>query len=95
MKPYIDERIDDTSWVRTFDPNVTESEEYVWHRDYYDREVIVLEGEGWQFQFDNELPKSINIGNKLFISKMIYHRLLPGDSKLKIEIRERRNGNIV
>ena len=37
---------------RTFDPERDDAE-YVWHRDKEDREVEVLEGEGWQFQYEN------------------------------------------
>ena len=31
-------------------------EEFVWHRDREKRRVTVLEGEGWQFQFEMKLP---------------------------------------
>lgn len=85
---YIDERIDEKSWIREFDPSVTESEEYVWHRDYNDRRVEILEGDGWQFQFDNELPIFINKNEELFIPKMVYHRIIPGKNKLRIKINE-------
>ena len=38
--------------IRTFDPTI-EDAEFVWHRDMEDREVEILEGEGWQFQLQN------------------------------------------
>ena len=41
--------------IRTFDPTI-EDAEFVWHRDMEDREVEILEGEGWQFQLQNCLP---------------------------------------
>lgn len=88
IKPYTDEKLSNNSWIRTFDPLITESEEYVWHRDLKDREIEVLEGENWMFQFDNELPMIININDKLFIPKMIYHRIIPGNKKLRIKINE-------
>jgi mannose-6-phosphate isomerase-like protein (cupin superfamily) len=89
MKPYIDEKINEHCWIRTFDPSVTENEEYVWHRDYNDRIVQVLEGSGWKFQFDNELPFDININDKFTIPKMVYHRIKPGKTKLRISINEK------
>jgi hypothetical protein len=85
---YIDEQIDEKSWIREFDPSVTESEEYVWHRDHNDRRVVILDGDGWQFQFDNELPIFINKNEELFIPKMVYHRIIPGKNKLRIKINE-------
>ena len=88
-KPYIDETISETEWIRTFDPDVTESEEYVWHRDHNDRIVTVIEGEGWKFQFDNELPYIINKGDIIQIPKMVYHRIIPSISKLRIRINEK------
>ena len=88
-QPYIDEKVSDNCRIRTFDPAVEDSEEYVWHRDYNDRVVEVLEGAGWKFQFDDELPFVINIGDKLTIPKMTYHRLIPCDDKLRIRINEK------
>ena len=85
---YIDEKLSDTSWIREFDPEITESEEYVWHRDLNDRDVEILEGTDWKFQFDNELPFFINSNNTIHIPKMVYHRLIPGKSKLRIKINE-------
>lgn len=89
MKPYIDEIISENTWIRTFNPSVTESEEYVWHRDYNDRRVKVLEGNGWKFQFDNELPFDININEEIYIPKMVYHRIIPNNNRLRIRINEK------
>jgi hypothetical protein len=88
MAPYIDEVIDNCR-IRTFDPLQTNSEEYVWHRDFNDREIEVLDGIGWMIQFDNELPMIINRTNKIFIPKMVYHRIIPGKTKLRIKINEK------
>jgi quercetin dioxygenase-like cupin family protein len=88
VKPYIDEKISEHSWTRTFDPNVSDSEEYIWHRDTEDRTVTVLEGNGWKFQLDNQLPKYINTNDTVLIPKMVYHRIIPCDSVLKILIKE-------
>jgi len=88
MKPYIDDKIDVTSWIRTFDPAATDSHEYIWHMDKKNRSIQVLEGEGWQFQMDNELPISINRYSKFEIPKMVYHRIIPGETQLRIIISE-------
>jgi len=89
MAPYIDDVIDRASKIRTFDPSKSKSHEYVWHRDESDREVTVLEGEGWKIQFDNELPQNINMNDTFFIPKMVYHRIIPGKTKLRIRIDEK------
>lgn len=88
MKPYTDEILEQKTWIRTFDPHSTKPEEFVWHRDTEDRCITVLEGTDWMFQFDNELPKVINTNSSFFIPKMVYHRLIPGNTKLKIKIEE-------
>jgi quercetin dioxygenase-like cupin family protein len=88
QKPYVDEHIDDSTWIRTFDPKVTNSEEYVWHRDHKDRIVTVLEGQGWQFQFDEKLPEMINSTDMITIPKDTYHRLIVGKTKLRLKIEE-------
>lgn len=63
-----------------------DDEEYVWHRDYEDREVEVLEGEGWQLQFDNCLPYLLEKGMIFDIPKGEYHRLIKGYNTLKCRI---------
>lgn len=88
MKPYTDEKITDNKWIRTFDSSITESEEYIWHIDKNDRSITVIEGNDWKFQFDNELPMNININDRFTVPKMVYHRLIPGKTKLRIEINE-------
>jgi len=87
-KPYTDEIVDGYK-IRTFDPSKTECEDYVWHRDLSDRIIEVLEGSGWLLQFDNELPQIINIADKIFIPAMVYHRIIPGKTKLRIGINEK------
>lgn len=80
MKPYIE--VDN---IRTFTTNIS-PESLVWHRDHEDRIVNVLEGIGWSFQYDNQLPFLIHPGDSFEIPKESYHRLLKGDSTLKVEI---------
>lgn len=86
-KPYSDTKICNGVWIREFSPNEA-CEDYVWHRDYDSRNISVLDGCGWMFQFDNELPFFINKGDDLFVPKMVYHRIIPGTTSLRIKIDE-------
>ena len=74
MFPFTDDIVNE--WFeRTFDEDVAE-EEMVWHRDKRDRVITVLQGEGWQFQFDNQMPVEIEEGDVIEIPKYSYHRLI-------------------
>jgi quercetin dioxygenase-like cupin family protein len=73
--------------IRTFDENV-DGHELVWHRDRKDRIVEVLEGSGWWFQMDNGLPVELKAGTELMIPKYTYHRVIKGETPLKIKITE-------
>ncbi len=81
VKPYID--IDDG--IRTFDINALD-EEFVWHRDNEDREIEILEGDGWQFQAENALPFLLKPGLRFEIKAGEYHRIIKGVNDLKIRI---------
>ena len=65
-----------------------DSEELVWHRDEKDRHVTILEGEGWEFQLDNELPLELKKGDCIFIPNQAYHRIIKGTTDLVIHIQE-------
>ena len=82
MSPY-----QDTSNIRTFSKDV-DPMELVWHQDKEDREIEVLEGEGWMFQRDNELPLELKKGDNIFIKELEIHRILKGTTDLKIKINE-------
>ena len=86
MKPY-NEIIKNNSCIREFKVN-TSNKELVWHRDEKDRYVTILEGEGWQFQLDNELPLELRKKDVIFIPKQKYHRVLKGKTNLVIKIEE-------
>ena len=73
---------------RTFDSSIDE-EELVWHRDKQNRIVKVVEGNGWKFQMDNELPKELKTGDVLYIPKETYHRVIAGSGNLIVEIEEK------
>jgi hypothetical protein len=86
-KPYTD-KIKGNTKIRVFEANI-ESDELVWHRDQADRLITVIEGDDWMFQMDNEIPKLLEAGDTLSISKMEYHRLYKaGNTPLKIKIEE-------
>lgn len=82
-----DQKIEEGFKLRTFSKNV-ESEELKWHFDDRDREVTILESNGWVFQMDNKLPQVLKEGDKLFIPKGVYHRVMKGKGDLKIKILE-------
>ena len=85
--PYTQTNLSDNTFERIFDLSV-DNEELVWHRDRKTRFVKVLEGVGWKFQFDNELPKEIGPGSTIHINKRCYHRLIKGSTPLKVRIVE-------
>lgn len=86
MKPY-KEVLKKNSRIREFKPTIS-NKELVWHRDEKDRYVTILEGKGWQFQLDNELPLELQEKDVIFIPKQTYHRVLKGNTNLVIKIEE-------
>ena len=86
MKPYKENKKGNLT-ERVFKEN-TDTHELVWHRDRLDREVTVLESDGWMFQMDNELPIVLKEGDVIEIPKNTYHRILRGNGNLKITIKE-------
>ena len=86
QNPYVEERNDNVI-RRTFSNSVNESE-LTWHRDRADRVVIVLNENDWYLQFDNELPKRLNLDEEYFIPKNTFHRVIKGDTDLMVEIIE-------
>lgn len=72
--------------VRTFSENVG-SEELKWHFDMEDRMVKPLHSTNWMIQIDNKLPIKLKENKEIFIPKGVYHRLIKGDGKLKVNVR--------
>lgn len=68
-------------------------DEIVWHRDTSDREVFVLLGYGWMFEFEHEEPFHIDESTHVHIPKMTFYRLTKTHqaSDLLISIYEDRN----
>jgi len=80
MKPY-----KDINNIRTF-PKDIDPMSLIWHTDLEDRKIEVLEGKGWQFQRDDELPLELREGDHIFIPKGQIHRIIKGTTDLKIKI---------
>lgn len=73
--------------VRTFNQDV-DDDELKWHQDLKDRWVTILQSEGWEFQMDNGLPNKMNVGDKIFIPKFAWHRVIKGNGDLVVSIEE-------
>ena len=86
MNPYTEEiHILTNDNIRNFTTDVKELD-LVWHQDREDRTIEVLEGEGWRFQKDNEIPVDMNVGDRIFIAEGEIHRIIKGTTDLKIKI---------
>ena len=66
----------------------TAGKEHEWHRDAQNRIIEVLSGQGWQLQYNGQLPVELIEGNEYYIPKQMYHRVIQGVDDLKIRIRE-------
>ena len=80
MKPY-----KDSSNIREFSKDI-DPMELIWHMDDEDRNIEILEGKDWKFQFDNKLPFSLTKGDHIFIKRHRVHRIHKGVTDLKIKI---------
>jgi len=87
VNPFQDRQISNTERRRIFTENVNPTE-LVWHRDRENRTVQVLESNGWEFQFDNELPFTMEPGDRFDIPKHTYHRVIKGQGSLVLDIIE-------
>ena len=88
FKPYIQKNLNNGVFLRTFCKDIL-NEELVWHRDEKDRIVEVLEGDNWEIQFENELPKPLEKGKKYAIPAYTFHRIKRGVSDLILKIEEK------
>jgi hypothetical protein len=75
MFPFEEKSVDKQVKIRTFKSS-TDNEELIWHRDVEDRSVRVLQGEGWYFQREDELPVKLNPGDVHAIKKCTWHRII-------------------
>ena len=86
-KPYSEE-IDEYGIItRTFAENINPSE-LEWHRDKEDRVVKAVNENDWMIQFDNDLPRKINLNEEITIPKETFHRVIKGTTDLVVEIIE-------
>ena len=85
-KPYTDLEVTDDYIIREFDENI-DPIEMLWHRDLENRTVEILEGDGWKFQKENKLPVELKEGVRIFIPKLEWHRIIRGNTTLKIKIK--------
>ena len=84
----------DNSNIRTFSKDVN-TMDLIWHMDDEDRNIEVLEGKGWKFQRDDELPLDLTEGIRIFIPRHQVHRVIKGTTDLKIRInKNERTSNI-
>jgi hypothetical protein len=58
----------------------------IWHEDQEDRTIEIIEGNGWKFQFDEELPFELTENLVFDIPLGYLHRVIKGYDKLKIKI---------
>jgi quercetin dioxygenase-like cupin family protein len=85
--PYTNIETNSTYIIREFNENI-DPIELKWHRDLCDRKVTVLEGQGWYFQMEDQLPIELKEGVSIFINKLEWHRVIKGNTTLKIKIEE-------
>ena len=83
--PFEEEQIDQYNFIRTFPADVDEMD-LIWHADKENRIITVLEGNGWKFQFDEELPIEMTDGLSISFFEGRIHRIIKGQGPLKIEL---------
>ena len=85
-RPYQNLSVTKNCIVRSFSSDV-DPDELKWHQDDEDRLITILEaGTGWGFQYDNELPYELEVGDILFILRHEWHRVIKGEGDLVIKI---------
>ena len=85
--PFKEEQIDQYNFIRTFSADVDEMD-LIWHADKENRIITVLEGNGWKFQFDEELPIEMTKGKSISILKGVIHRVIKGNGPLVIKLQK-------
>ena len=85
--PFEEKQIDQFNFIRTFSAGVDEMD-LIWHADKENRIITVLEGNGWKFQFDEELPIKMTKGKSISILKGVIHRVIKGNGPLVIKLQK-------
>lgn len=83
MNPFTEKQIGKQTFVRTFNAD-TPNEELIWHLDKENRIIESMDYTDWQFQFDNELPISLN--NQIKIPKNTFHRIIKGSGDCTLKV---------
>ena len=83
MNPYTEEQTDTNTYIRTFSADTPETD-LIWHLDREDRVIEAIHNTDWKFQFDDELPISLN--NLITIPKNTFHRIIKGTDDCTIRI---------
>lgn len=84
-RPYFEKEINNNEVIRLL-IDLDENEK-VWHQDDENRLVEILEcGDGWMFQYDNQLPIHLTKNTKLNIQRHRWHRVIKGKNNLLIKI---------
>jgi len=89
MRPYTEKILSENVRIRSFAPSVSEAA-LEWHRDQLDRVVEVVNGKGWMFQRDNQIPFKINPGDIIKIEAKSWHRVIKGEGELVLKITEKK-----
>jgi ribosomal protein L40E len=84
-RPYQERLLSENTFLRKFSKRVRQSQ-LEWHRDRENRIIEVLSGKDWKFQRDNELPETLQEGDRIYVSAGEYHRLLKGFGDLYVKI---------
>jgi hypothetical protein len=85
VKPYDEIILSDNEVIRTFSVSLDE-DDLKWHWDEEDRMIEPIHKTDWMFQFDNQLP--IKLEGKIEIKKGVWHRLIKGNSDVRIKIKK-------
>ena len=85
--PFTEKQVSEFKFIRTFSKDVDEID-LIWHEDKENRVIKVLEGNGWKFQFDEELPIEMTEDLSISIFKGRIHRVIKGHGQLKIELQK-------
>lgn len=83
MRPYQEQVLEENTFIREFSQDIDELD-LIWHMDDEDRTIIAVEETDWLFQFDDELPLSLN--SPIFIPRHKIHRVIKGNGNLKIRV---------
>ncbi len=90
MNPYTETQIDENIYVRTFSADTLETD-LIWHLDAEDRIIEATHITDWQFQFDDQLPVSLN--NVITIPKNTFHRIIKGTGDCTLRMIKQHESN--